>query len=66
MVLGVGSGYNILYDRENRELARFAWSRKNALLFGQYLIAHGIPFIDPNGEPIETSQTHISPQEGQE
>lgn len=66
VVLGVGSGFNILYDRENRALARFAWSRKNALLFGQYLIAHGIPFIDPNGDPVATSQTHISPQEGQE
>lgn len=54
VVLGVSSGYNILYDGENRMLARFAWSRKNALLFGQYLIGRGIPFIDANGTPIPT------------
>ena len=60
VVLGVGSGYNILFDRDNRELARFAWSRKNALLFGQYLIAHDIPFIDPNGQPVETRGQKVS------
>lgn len=52
VVLGVSSGYNILYGRDNKELARFAWSRQNALLLGQYLLAHDIPFIDPNGDPI--------------
>lgn len=52
VVLGVSSGYNILYNRKNQALARFAWSRKNAVLFGQYLIRHTIPFIDPNGDPV--------------
>lgn len=60
VVLGVGSGYNILFDRENRELARFAWSRKNALQLGQYLLSHDIPFIDPNGTPIETKAQTVS------
>lgn len=54
VVLGVSTGYNILYDRENRMLARFAWSRKNTLLFGQYLIRRGILFVDLNGAPVST------------
>lgn len=54
VVLGVSTGFNILYDKENRVLARFAWSRRNALLFGQYLLAHDIPFIDPSGAPVPT------------
>ena len=52
VVLGVSSGYNILYDDKNRELARFAWSRKNALLFGQYLLRKEVPFVDCNGTPV--------------
>ncbi len=52
VVLGVSSGFNILYDKEHRELARFAWSRKNALLFGQYLTARNVPFVDLNGVPV--------------
>lgn len=52
VVLGVSTGYNILYDKENRMLARFAWSRKNALVFGQYLIQRQVPFVDPNGTPV--------------
>lgn len=54
VVLGVSSGFNILYDRENRELARFAWSRQNALLLGQYLLSHGVPFVDLSGAPVST------------
>lgn len=55
VILGVPTGYNILYDKENRELARFAWSRENAVLFGQYLITHGVPFLDVNGAPVPTA-----------
>ncbi|MCI8475268.1 MAG: hypothetical protein HFF07_08030 [Oscillospiraceae bacterium] len=61
VVLGVSTGYNILYDRENRMLARFTWSRKNALLFGQYLIRRGIPFVDLNGAPVPTSALEHPP-----
>lgn len=52
VILGVPDGYNILYDKENRALARFTWSRKNALLFGQYLIQREVPFLDLNGTPV--------------
>lgn len=55
VVLGVSSGYNILYDKNNTMLAKFAWSRKNALLLGQYLLQQGVPFVDLNGDPIPTS-----------
>lgn len=55
VVLGVSSGYNILYDQNNAMLAKFAWSRKNALLLGQYLLQHGVPFVDLNGNPVPTS-----------
>lgn len=55
VVLGVSTGYNILYDKENRMLARFAWSRKNALVFGQYLVQRQVPFVDVNGSPIPTA-----------
>lgn len=64
VVLGVSTGFNILYDKENRELTRFAWSRQNALLFGQYLLAHDIPFIDPGGVPVPTqppAETQAAP-----
>ncbi|MBP3520544.1 MAG: hypothetical protein J6J87_04275 [Oscillospiraceae bacterium] len=54
VVLGVSTGYNILYDRENRMLAKFAWSRKNAVLFGQYLLRCGVSFVDTNGSPVDT------------
>lgn len=52
VVLGVSSGYNILYNKDDRMLARFAWSRKNALVFGQYLIQRQVPFVDLNGAPV--------------
>lgn len=55
VVLGVSTGYNILYDKENRMLARFAWSRKNALVFGQYLVQRQVPFVDVNGSPVSTA-----------
>ena len=64
VVMGVSTGFNILYDKENRELARFAWSRQNALLFGQYLLAYDIPFIDPGGVPVPTqppTETQAAP-----
>lgn len=61
VIFGVPTGYNILYDKENRMLAKFAWSRKNAVLFGQYLIAHQIPFRATNGEeiPVEPFQVEV-------
>lgn len=59
VILGVPSGYNILYDRENRMLAKFAWSRKNALHFGQYLQIHGVPFVDLQGAAVDIGSQKI-------
>lgn len=60
VVLGPGGGFNVLYDGENRVLAKFAWSRKGAETFGQYLIAHNIPFTDLNGQPVDTAGQRVS------
>lgn len=61
VVLGVSTGYNILYDRDGRVLARFAWSRKNALVFGQYLVQRQVPFVDPNGAPVPVQAVEQPP-----
>lgn len=53
VMLGTGSGFTVLYDKENRVLAKFGWSRKNALLFGQYLVRQGVPFVDLNGTLVD-------------
>ena len=54
VVLGASNGYNVLYDREEQILARFAWSRKNGVLFGQYLLQNQIPFLDCDQSPVDT------------
>lgn len=54
VVLGTGSGFTVLYDKENRVLAKFGWSRKNAVLFGQYLLQRGVPFVTLGGQPVDT------------
>ncbi len=55
VVLGPGNGFNVLYDRNRQVLAKFAWSRKGAETFGQYLLHHGIPFTDPSGQPVSSA-----------
>ena len=54
VVLGPGGGFNVLYDKENRILAKFAWSRRGAETFGQYLLGHGVPFVDLEGRTRRT------------
>lgn len=54
VMLGTGSGFTVLYDKENRVLAKFGWSRKNAMLFGQYLLQCGVPFVTLGGQPVDT------------
>lgn len=60
VVLGPGSGFNVLYDRENRVLAKFAWSRKGAETFGQYLLHYGVPFVDLAGQPVDATGQKVS------
>lgn len=64
VVLGSASGFNILYDKDRRALARFAWSRKNAVLLGQYLLSKGVPFMDLEGKavPTQAPQSRDLPQ----
>lgn len=44
VVLGPCSGSNVLYDRDFRTLAKFAWSMDSAELLALYLLEHQIPF----------------------
>lgn len=55
VVLGPGSGFNVLYDKDEQILAKFAWSRRGAETFGQYLLHHGVPFVDLNAQPVQTT-----------
>ena len=43
VVLGPGTGSNVLYDRQGRILAKFAWSMENSDLFAAYLARRGVP-----------------------
>jgi len=52
VLLGPSNGENILYDEDRAMLAKFAWSRKNALVLGQYLLGHQIPFVDGDWAPL--------------
>lgn len=47
VILGPGSGSNVLYDFQGRVLAKFAWSMENAALFAAYLAEWGVPLISP-------------------
>lgn len=59
VVIGPGSGFNVLYDKEKRVLAKFAWSRKGADLFGQYLLEHGVPFEDLQGQKLDLTPQKV-------
>lgn len=61
VVLGPSNGFNVIYGRDRQVLAKFAWSRKNALLLGQYLLRRGVTFVDPTGAPIRVSGGAVRP-----
>ena len=42
VVLGPGTGSNVLYDWQGRPLAKFAWSMENSALFAAYLMEWGV------------------------
>ncbi len=61
VVLGPSNGFNVIYGRDKQVLAKFAWSRKNALLLGQYLLQRGVTFVDPSGAPVSVGGGAVRP-----
>lgn len=64
VIVGPSNGFNILYDRDNRALTKFAWSMKNADILARWLLQRKIPFFDAAGArlPDWTEQSERTPE----
>ena len=56
VIVGPSNGHNVLYDRNNQALAKFAWSMKNANLFTRWLLQRNVPFYDITGAGLSAQE----------